>query len=168
MNTPGTSRPAGGSTPRLAGDTNAGRAGTRRGGPLAQPEPRTWTIVLPAGMELLTSNDRDKHWGRPYRVGKAITDAAIVLTRAAKMPRLERVVIVAEFQPPPGRRRIVRDTHNLAPSVKCAIDGIVRAGGLIDDSDKYVAEVSYVPGDPHPGGRLLLHITETPAQENSS
>src|SRR5690242_3403037 len=111
---------------------------------------RSWRIEFPPGMELLTSNQLGASWQKRFRITKPIKDTAIWLARSAKIPHLNRVAIVAEFRPPTGRRRVVREAHNLAPSVKSAIDGIVLAGVLTDDSDKYVADVSFRPGDPHP------------------
>lgn len=110
-------------------------------------------------MELLTSNGRE-HWAVRARITKQISDTAIVLCRAAKIPRLHRVAIVAEFQPPTGRRRVVREAHNLGPAVKAGIDGCVRAGVLADDSDRYVAEVAFRSGETYPLGRLVLTIYE--------
>lgn len=129
----------------------------------ASPRPeraRSWRIELPAGMDLLTSNQQGESWQKQYRITKPIKDAAIVLARAAKIPHLERVEIVVEFRPPIGRRRVVREAHNLGPSAKAAIDGLVKAGVLTDDSDRYVANVSFREGDPHPLGQLVLILTE--------
>lgn len=124
-------------------------------------------IEMPAGMELLTSNQRG-HWGKGYRIGQDITDAVILLARAQKIPRLDRVTIVAEWRPPTRGRSVVRDAHNLAPSVKAAIDGITRAGVLVDDSDRYVADVAIRSGDACPLGRLVLIITEVPASASAA
>src|SRR5690242_9875502 len=120
MTAPETSLPVDAQTPR-AGTTT----------------PRSWRIEFPPGMELLSSNHR-KHHLAAHEITRAIKDAAIVLARQAKIPQLQRVVFVAEFRPPPGRRRVVREAHNLAPAVKAAIDGVTKAGVIRDDSDKYV------------------------------
>lgn len=136
-----------------------GRSHTPAGGGTT---PRMWRIEFPAGMELLTSNQLGASWQKRYRITKPIKDTAIWLARAAKIPHLDRATIVAEFRPPTGRRRVVREAHNLGPSVKAAIDGIVQAGVLTDDSDRYVADVSFQPGEPHPLGQLALTITELP------
>jgi hypothetical protein len=136
--------------------------------PVGVTNPRTWRIEFPPGMELLTSNQQGGKWQKQYRITKPIKDAAIVLARAAKIPHLNRVTIVAEFRPPTGRRRVVREVHNLGPSAKAAIDGLVKAGVLTDDSDRYVADVSFKPGDPHPLGQLVLLITELPEDPETS
>lgn len=155
-------RTAGGDAGLSAVRTSPAPVGTAVPG---QPErARTWRIELPPGMELITSNHRSNHWGPRQRMTAAIKGAAIILTREAKIPHLQRVAIVAEFRPPPGRRRIVREAHNLAPSVKAAIDGVMAAGVIRDDSDKYVAEVTFRCGEPHPLGQLVLIITELPEE----
>jgi hypothetical protein len=115
-------------------------------------------------MELLTSNQQGGAWQKQYRITKPIKDAAIVLARAAKIPHLDRVDIVVEFRPPTGRRRVVREAHNLGPSAKAAIDGLVKAGVLTDDSDRYVANVSFREGEPHQLGQLALIVTELPKE----
>lgn len=37
---------------------------------------------------------------------------------------------------------------------------VTKAGVIRDDSDRYVAEVTFRPGKPHPLGQLILHIHE--------
>lgn len=135
-------------------------AGTSTAASRRPERARTWRIEFPPGMELITSNHRSNHWGPRHKLTAAIKGAAILLARQAKIPELGRVSFVAEFRPPPGRRRIVREAHNLAPAVKAAIDGVMTAGVIRDDSDKYVAEVTFRAGDPHPQGQLVLIITE--------
>jgi len=130
--------------------------------------PRTWRIEFPPGLELLSSNQLGGKWQKRYRILTPIKDAAIVLARKAKIPHLERAAIVVEFRPPTGRKRVVREVHNLAPTAKVAIDGLVKAGVLTDDSDRYVADVSFRPGEPHPLGQLVLIITDLPEDTETS
>jgi hypothetical protein len=113
---------------------------------------RSWRIEFPPGIRLLTSNQQGGAWQKQYRITKPIKDAAIWLARAAKIPHLERVAIIVEFRSPTGRRRVVREVHNL------------KAGVLTDDSDRYVADVSFQPGEPHPQGQLVLIIHELPEE----
>jgi crossover junction endodeoxyribonuclease RusA len=112
---------------------------------------------LPAGLELLNANDRI-HWSRRHAVGKEIRKAAWVCALAAKVPHIARAFITVEYQPPPGNRR--RDADNLFASAKPAIDGLVAAAVLQDDSSAYVAAATLRIGDPYPRGRLVLHIFE--------
>jgi len=124
--------------------------------PAAGSNPRTWTIELPAGMQILSLNDRT-HWQARNRHGQVIRDAAIVMARKARIPALGRVAITAEYRPPDRRRR---DPDNIMPAVKYAIDGITAAGIIPDDSAAYVAGVTCTIGEPCPRGQLVLHITE--------
>jgi hypothetical protein len=116
----------------------------------------TYTVALPAGMTLLNANDR-MHWRKHNNLKQDIVDAAILVTRQAKIPPLERVTIKAVLHPVDKRRR---DPHNWYPSIKAAIDGIVRAGGVLEDDDaKHVLDVSVVLGEPVKRGQLILHLT---------
>jgi len=121
---------------------------------------RTFTIALPPGLALLSLNDRG-HWAARYRRSEALKKAAWAMALQAKIPRLERVSITAEYQPPDRRHR---DADNPVASVKAAIDGIVAAGILpSDESPRYVASVTCSIGEPYPKGRLVLHLAELPA-----
>jgi crossover junction endodeoxyribonuclease RusA len=120
--------------------------------------PRTWTLELPAGMKLLNPNSR-YHWADRSSRSAALKQAAWALALSRKLPHLDRVSVVVEYQPPDRRHR---DADNAAAaSGKPCIDGLVAAGVLEDDeSPRYVSEVTYRIGPVHPGGRLVLHITE--------
>ncbi len=141
----------------------AGPDGTPASGPPAVTGPsgaRTFTITLPPGLALLSLNDRG-HWAARYRRTEALKKAAWAMALQAKIPRLERVCVVAEYQPPDRRHR---DADNPVASVKAAIDGIVAAGILpSDESPRYVASVTCSIGEPYPKGRLVLHLSELPA-----
>lgn len=117
---------------------------------------RTWTVELPAGLELLNANQR-KHWSVKGRTSRAIRDAAHMLALADHVPAMGRAYIVAEYRPPDRRRR---DVHNLFPSAKAAVDGLVDAGVLPDDSDEYLTGPDMRLGEVVAGGQLVLHISE--------
>jgi crossover junction endodeoxyribonuclease RusA len=133
----------------------------QQGAPLpAGPQPRTWTVELPAGMELLSMNGR-QHWSEQRRRGAELRKAAWATAKAIKIPPLAAALITVTYQPPDKRRR---DHDNIpAQSGKHCIDGIVDAGILPDDCPPYVAGISYAIGNPHPGGRLVLTLTEVTA-----
>ncbi|HEY3683440.1 MAG TPA: hypothetical protein VGL93_10395 [Streptosporangiaceae bacterium] len=123
---------------------------------------RRWTVALPPGLALPTSNHRHGHPAKLGAAMRVVKDAAILTTRSARIPTMTGPVrLVAEFRPPAGTRaRVVRDTHNLAPAVKAAIDGAVKAGALRDDDDQHVTAVEFHPGPAidRAGGQLLLHL----------
>jgi len=120
---------------------------------------RTFTIALPAGMKLLSLNDR-LHFGERHRRTQDLKRAACVMALHAKVPRLERVFVVVEYQPPDLRHR---DADNISPAGKAALDGIVAARCLAGDDSHHVAGVRCVIGEPFPKGRLVLHLTEVAA-----
>jgi hypothetical protein len=148
--------------------------GTRRGDPsntsppavpLSGAGPREWKITLPAGLELLSLNDREHYMVR-HRKAQALKDAAIVMTRKAKVPRLERIAISVYYDPPVRRNR---DHDNLIATYKHLADGIVQAGVVPDDDSAHVLP-------PHcevtslivPRGRLRMVITEVPVRDDAA
>lgn len=119
---------------------------------------RSWRLELPAGMKLLSLNDRF-HWRERNRRAQAIKDAAIVMARKLKIPPLERAVIIAEYLPPDKRHR---DPDNISPAAKAAIDGLVTAKVLPGDDKRYVSGFACTIGAQVPKGMLVLHIVEQP------
>jgi Holliday junction resolvase RusA-like endonuclease len=108
---------------------------------------------------LLSLNGRE-HWAERARRTQELKKAAWAVALQAKVPRLKRASIVVEYQPPDRRRR---DADNPAPSAKACIDGIVAAGVLFDDAcPQYVTDIRCTIGEPHPGGRIVLRVTEAP------
>lgn len=84
--------------------------------------------------DLLTSNQRP-HWAVRHRKTKYLRGLAKDTAQALRVPPLRRARIDAWVTWPDGRRR---DRHNLSPTVKALVDGIVDAGVLPDDSDRYI------------------------------
>jgi crossover junction endodeoxyribonuclease RusA len=123
----------------------------------AGPEPRTWTIEMPAGMKLLNANQRP-HWAAKGRIVAALRLAGFACAKNAHIPPLSLVRIVVEYQPP--RKIRTRDGGNWAPTGKALIDGIRDAKILPDDDSSHVAEEAYRIGAPYPLGRMVVHITE--------
>lgn len=121
------------------------------------PDPRTWTLAVPAGTPLLSLNDRH-HWSVRGKRAKTLSEAGWALARQQKIPALARASVVAEYRPPDRRRR----DHDNIPiaSGKHVIDGIVQAGVLKDDCAPYVVSVTGCIGPVTPQGQLLIHITE--------
>ena len=121
------------------------------------PEPRTWTIALPPGMELLNANQR-LHWSVRGSRTRTIRHAAWALARKQKIPALDRATVRVEYRPPMAWRR--GDASNLAPSAKAAIDGLTDARVWTDDNSRHLLTETYVIGPRCQGGQLLIHITE--------
>ncbi len=122
---------------------------------------REWTLTIPAPADWMNSNKRYKR--RPNDVIKAWKDAATVYARQAKVPKLGAVHINATLH---FTDRIRRDAPNYYPTIKAAIDGVVAAGILADDSDQHVLSLTIQPGLPiarkpfGPKGQLVLTLRE--------
>jgi crossover junction endodeoxyribonuclease RusA len=117
---------------------------------------RTWTIALPAGQKLLNANDR-LHWAAKARIVKQLRSDAYLLAKAAKIPQLKRARIDCTYERPDRRRR---DAANWSDTAKPLVDGLVDAGVLVDDDSEYLDGPFMHIGDVHPGGRIVLEITE--------
>lgn len=120
-------------------------------------EGRTWTVEMPAGIQLLTLNQR-LHWATRARITHDLRLAAFAMARNARIPTLEKARVTVEYQPPKVRRK--RDAGNWAPSGKACIDGIRDAGVFADDDSEHLVSEEYWIGEPYPRGRIVLHVTE--------
>lgn len=87
--------------------------------------PREW---------LLNSNDR-MHWREKARRSAFLRRAALAIAGTGWTPVPYRVRAEVDFEFPNRRRR---DVHNLMPTVKPLIDGLVDAGLLVDDSTAHL------------------------------
>ena len=103
-------------------------------------------ILPPTGV--LTTNQR-LHWRQRADRTRTIRTLAHVLYHQARFGCFDRVHVTVEVSYPDRRRR---DVHNLLPTVKAAIDGMVDAGMLDDDSDRYLV------------GPDLRHVGVTPGE----
>lgn len=138
-------------------------AGHDRGAPASEGPgaPRQWTVELP-WLALLNANGR-RHWRYRATATRRLREAATWLTIKADVPRLQRAHVLCELRFPDRRRR---DPANWSPSAKAAVDGLVDAGVLPDDSARYLDGPDMRLGEPEPSGytsgfgRLVLHITE--------
>lgn len=133
--------------------------------PVGVTTPRSWRIEFPPRQELLNANDR-LHWRPKNRITQQLRGDAFKLAKAAKVPPLKRVHVEGIYEPPDRRRR---DVANLYPSFKAAIDGaLVDVGVLPDDDSKHLLGPDMRLGEPYPGGRLVLIITELPEDPETS
>jgi len=97
-------------------------------------EARTWTLVIPAPAKWLNANDRvDLRRQTPDR--RAWRDAGQVYALQAKLPKLYRAHLLAELRFADERRR---DVHNLYPSIKALVDGLIDYGLLPDDDHRHL------------------------------
>lgn len=117
--------------------------------------PRSWTVELPAGLELLSMNGRE-HYQVRNRKFQALKTAAWATLRNAKLPLLDRVTVRVICDPPDKR---LRDPDNLV--VKPFVDAIVAAGILPGDDKRHVAWAhAEITGEVHRPSRLRMVITD--------
>jgi crossover junction endodeoxyribonuclease RusA len=126
--------------------------------------PATYTLTLPAGLHLLSLNDRG-HWAARYKRTEDLKKAAWAVALQQKIPRMEHVSIVAEYQPGDLRRR---DPDNIAASVKVVIDALRAARKLPQDDSRHVTGVTCRIGPLHPKGRLVIYLTEIPGGDDAA
>lgn len=94
--------------------------------------------VLPlTRSKLLTANDK-MHWAARAKLTKQLRQWGYLLGREGEgVARLglTHARVEVEFAYPDRRRR---DRHNLAPTVKAVMDGLIDAGLLPDDADQFL------------------------------
>lgn len=118
------------------------------------------TVDVPREL-LLTSNQR-LHWAQRARRVAALRWAAEAAWAAQGRPRHTRLVRCTAQIWYPDRRR--RDHHNLMPTIKALIDGLVAAGMLTDDDDTHLLGPDLRPAGVHPAGfRFALRFEEVAA-----
>lgn len=115
-----------------------------------------YQLFIPAdGPGWLNSNDNagGRLFYRRSKVVAAWREAAAWKARQARIPRLPRAYVIAELCFNDRRRR---DPANFYPTVKAAIDGLVDAGVLPDDSGDYLVGPDMRLGPRVDAGRGLL------------
>lgn len=96
------------------------------------------TFEIPRGV-VLNSNGRH-HWATKARNTRHIRGLAKTAALNSGQVADPPVTITATIQYARAGRH---DAHNLQPTVKALIDGLVDGGLLIDDSDEYVHAVIF-------------------------
>lgn len=95
----------------------------------------TLRLDLPWDRPPLTANQR-MHWAAKANITRAVRGTGYVLARNAKAPTTTRLTVTLHYQPRDHRRR---DRHNLWPTVKALVDGLVDAGLVPDDDTDHVS-----------------------------
>ena len=116
-----------------------------------------WTITILAPCKFINLNART-HWAPKAQLTKAWRNAAHVAARNAQLPKgLQAVHVVAHIIKPTSREY---DVHNLMPTLKAAIDGLVTDYGLIpDDTNKHLTGPDLRQGGKGPAA-IRITITE--------
>lgn len=118
-----------------------------------------WTITIPAPCKFINLNSR-MHWAPKAEMTRAWRTAAHVAASKAKLPKgLQRVHIVVHIIKPTSREY---DAHNLLPTMKAAVDGLVDYGLIPDDTNNHL-----IGPDMRPGGKGPVGVTITITEEAS-
>ncbi|WP_069773061.1 hypothetical protein [Streptomyces sp. LUP30] len=128
--------------------------------------PRPLVIELPAGLELINSN-QSQHPRRRARIVKAIRNATHeavtecpalmkALAAAKPGPLFQRAHVLGVLCPATSGVR--RDPANWYPSFKGAVDGLVDAGLFDDDDHTRVLGPDMRLGEKREGGQLVLVV----------
>ena len=124
-----------------------------------------WTLVWESRIlpltrsKLITANDK-MHWGVRARLTKQLRQWGYLLGREGEgVARLglTHARVEVEFAYPDRRRR---DRSNLAPTVKALMDGLIDAGLLPDDADRFLDGPHTVIADHLAGKHLNLPMYE--------
>jgi hypothetical protein len=101
----------------------------------------TW--ILTYSQKPLTTNAERKgnRWERADHV-RHWRETFGWLARKHKVPRMRWISVIAQ---PSQKRGRLQDTAACNPSVKAAIDGLVDAGVVPDDSGEYVRDITFLP-----------------------
>ena len=121
----------------------------------APEQAEVYEIDVPMIRDLppLNANQR-LHWRQKSQRVALIRDAVTLLARNAHIPTGRHLSVQLHFRPGDNRRR---DASNLVPTQKPAVDGLVRAGIVPDDTADWVTE--QMP-KLHPGkGKRRLWLT---------
>ena len=120
----------------------------------------THILTISAPCSFVSSNARN-HWAVKHRQMKAWKDRTTWAAKAGRLPHIEqRVRIVATIHRDHNRGRW--DVGNLADTAKAAVDGLVAAGVLTDDSNRFVEGPDMRAGAPWADATLVLTIELLP------
>ncbi|MBP2331251.1 crossover junction endodeoxyribonuclease RusA [Kibdelosporangium banguiense] len=103
----------------------------------------------------LTANQR-LHWREKARRTRMVREITRIRARQAGIQPCARITVQLHYRPGDNRRR---DAPNLHATAKPAVDGLVDAGLVPDDTGEYVTEVMPVI-HPGPGNRRLWLTVE--------
>ena len=123
-------------------------------------------IFIPQADDWLSSNHRYGHWAVRHRRAHAWRQAACWIVRAARVPTYEAIHVEARVHKKTARRY---DPHNLMPTLKACIDGLVDAGVIADDDHTRLTGPDVRPGKVSPtapGITLIITPRDTGGPES--
>lgn len=119
-----------------------------------------YVLVVSAPCSFLNANHR-LHWAVKHKLTRAWRQQTHWAAKSAHLPTFDGPVsITATIHRDHNRGRW--DVGNLAPTAKAAVDGLVDAGVLVDDSNRYVTGPDMRAGEPWADAALVLTIRRQP------
>ena len=109
-------------------------------------------INLPWDRPPLTANQR-LHWAEKARVTRDVRQTVCLIARTA--PPAQFLTVTLHYRPVMQR---TRDRHNLWPTVKACVDGLVDAGVVKDDDTEHVSTPEPVIHPPEKGRPSALWL----------
>jgi crossover junction endodeoxyribonuclease RusA len=101
----------------------------------------SWILTYQSKPLTTNAERAGNRWGRAEHV-KEWRATFAWLARKEKVPRMSWISVIAQ---PAQKRGRLQDTAACNPSVKAAIDGLVDAGVIPDDTGNYVREITFLP-----------------------
>lgn len=114
--------------------------------------PHQFSLEYPARPWTTNAERRGNRYQRAA-LTKEWREAFYLLAKQRQIPSMWKIAITAE---PWQARGVLADTAACNPAVKAAIDGLVDAGVIPDDSSEYIARITFLPTQ---RGRDALIIT---------
>lgn len=116
-----------------------------------------WRLVYdrPA---LSLNAERKGHWSARHEHTVEIRQAFLLLAKKAKIGRHERITVTVHHEVHRGK---LPDIGNCYPTAKAAIDGLVDAGVIPDDTGEHLVLLSFTP--PTRSARNAVLIDVVPA-----
>ncbi|MGV0109815.1 hypothetical protein [Arthrobacter sp. CP30] len=120
----------------------------------------SWELVVPAPADWINLNQR-LHWAKKAKLTRAWRSAAHIRARQAHLVMgLDRVSITMTVTKPTARPY---DVHNLMPTAKAVVDGLIDYGLCADDSNQYMTGPDLRPAETKGPAQIIITITEIPA-----
>lgn len=125
----------------------------------------TITLTIPApcgtdGKPLWLSANQRLHWAPKANITKQWRQLARLLAGMHGLPTgLDRVHITATIHKTNGR---AYDVHNLVPTCKAIVDGLVDYGLIQDDDNSRLTGPDMRAGEKNDGASVVLTITPLP------
>ena len=121
----------------------------------------SWTLELHGNRPWTTNAERKWHHMERAAKVRDMRDSFGWMAKVQQVPKLTAINIFA--QPLAKDRRWKQDVGACFPAVKAAIDGLMDAGVLPDDSPEFVRALTFFPSEigPVDGLRLTIEEVET-------